>query len=254
MPDRDLRTLERWLLPATAVIVAWLLIDAPALAQIRVPAIPLTEDRQSISTSLQLLALLTVLSLAPAILVMMTAFTRIVIVLSFTRQALGTQAMPPNQVMVGLALFLTLFVMTPTLQRIQKDALEPYQTGRITQGQALKAAEGPIRAFMLRQTRQRDLGLFVRLAKIERPRRPSDIPTWVVVPAFVTSELKTAFQMGFTLYLPFLVIDLVVSSILMSMGMMMLPPVMVSLPFKLILFVLVDGWHLLARGLVQSFQ
>lgn len=254
MPDRMLRTLGRWLLPAAALMLAWLLIDAPALAQIRVPAIPLTEDRQSISTSLQLLALLTVLSLAPAILVMMTAFTRIVIVLSFTRQALGTQAMPPNQVMVGLALFLTLFVMTPTLQRIQKEALEPYQTGRITQGQALKAAEGPIRTFMLRQTRQRDLGLFVRMAKIDRPRRPSDIPTWVVVPAFVTSELKTAFQMGFTLYLPFLVIDLVVSSILMSMGMMMLPPVMVSLPFKLILFVLVDGWHLLARGLVQSFQ
>ncbi|MEB3298259.1 MAG: flagellar type III secretion system pore protein FliP [Candidatus Sericytochromatia bacterium] len=218
------------------------------------PAIPLTEDRQTISTSLQLLALLTVLSLAPAILVMMTAFTRIVIVLSFTRQALGTQAMPPNQVMVGLALFLTLFVMTPTLQRIQAEALEPYQAGRLTQAQALKAAETPVRTFMLRQTRQRDLGMFVRMAKLERPRRPSDIPTWVIVPAFVTSELKTAFQMGFTLYLPFLVIDLVVSSILMSMGMMMLPPVMVSLPFKLILFVLVDGWHLLTRGLVQSFQ
>ncbi|MBM3260030.1 MAG: flagellar type III secretion system pore protein FliP [Candidatus Sericytochromatia bacterium] len=253
MPE-VIKPVVRMLPLLAACLVAWLLGDAPAHAQLRVPAIPLTEDRQSISTSLQLLALLTVLSLAPAILVMMTAFTRIVIVLSFTRQALGTQAMPPNQVMVGLALFLTLFVMTPTLQRIQKEALEPYQSGRITQGQALKAAEGPIRTFMLRQTRQRDLGLFVRMAKIERPRRPSDIPTWVVVPAFVTSELKTAFQMGFTLYLPFLVIDLVVSSILMSMGMMMLPPVMVSLPFKLILFVLVDGWHLLARGLVQSFQ
>lgn len=236
------------------LIVPILLAAAPAWAQVKVPAIPLTEDRQTISTSLQLLALLTVLSLAPAILVMMTAFTRIVIVLSFTRQALGTQAMPPNQVMVGLALFLTLFVMTPTLQRIQAEALEPYQAGRLTQAQALKAAETPVRTFMLRQTRQRDLGMFVRMAKLERPRRPSDIPTWVIVPAFVTSELKTAFQMGFTLYLPFLVIDLVVSSILMSMGMMMLPPVMVSLPFKLILFVLVDGWHLLTRGLVQSFQ
>ncbi len=235
-----------------AVVVA-LAIPLPAFAQVRVPDIPLTDNRGQIAAGLQILLLLTVLSLAPAILVMMTAFTRIIIVLSFIRHAIGTQAMPPNQVIVGLALFLTFFVMAPVATKVNSEALQPYVQGRADQVTALKAAEGPVRSFMLRQTRQKDISLFMNMAKLPRPKNVNDIPTYVIVPSFVISELKTAFQMGFMIYLPFLVIDMVVSSILMSMGMMMLPPVMISLPFKLILFVLVDGWHLLSRALVQSF-
>ncbi|MNL02657.1 Flagellar biosynthetic protein FliP precursor [compost metagenome] len=206
------------------------------------------------AASLQILALLTVLTLAPAILMLMTSFTRIVIVLAFLRQAMGTQSMPPNQVVVGLALFLTFFVMAPVIGDINQTALQPYAQGAISQQVALDRAQQPLRKFMFKQTRQKDLALFVSMAKMERPRRPDDIPTHVLIPAFVISELKTAFQIGFVIYLPFLVIDMVVASILMSMGMMMLPPVMISLPFKLILFVLVDGWHLLSRALVSSFQ
>lgn len=238
---------------AIAALLA-LFVSAPAFAQVRVPDIPLTDDRGKIASSLQILLLLTVLSLAPAILVMMTSFTRIIIVLSFVRHAIGTQAMPPNQVIVGLALFLTFFVMSPVALKINEEAVQPYMQGRTDQITALKAAEKPLRSFMLRQTRQKDVGLFMSMAKLPRPRNADDIPTYVVVPAFIISELKTAFQMGFMIYLPFLIIDMVVSSILMSMGMMMLPPVMISLPFKLILFVLVDGWHLLSRALVQSFM
>jgi flagellar biosynthetic protein FliP len=225
----------------------------PALAQVRVPDIPLTDNRGTVASSLQVLLLLTVLSLAPSILVMMTAFTRIIIVLSFVRHAIGTQAMPPNQVMVGLALFLTFFVMAPVANRVNAEAVQPYIASKIDQVTAFKNAEKPLRSFMLKQTRQRDIALFMNMAKLKRPQKPDDVPTYVLIPSFVISELKTAFQMGFMIYLPFLVIDMVVSSILMSMGMMMLPPVMISLPFKLILFVLVDGWHLMARALVQSF-
>ncbi len=235
-------------------LAAWALWAAPALAQFAVPRFPTTTNHTTISVSLQLLALLTVLSLAPAILVMMTAFTRIIIVLSFIRQAIGTQTMPPNQVIVGLALFLTFFVMAPVANKINEQAVQPYMAGKLDQVAALHTAEQPMRTFMLEQTRQKDLALFVYMAKLPRPRGPADVPTYVIIPAFIISELKTGFQMGFMIYLPFLVIDMVVSSILMSMGMMMLPPVMVSLPFKLILFVLVDGWHLLARALVQSFS
>jgi len=242
-----------WLALLGGAALAALLVAAPALAQVRVPDIPLTDNRGTVASSLQILLLLTVLSLAPGILVMMTAFTRIIIVLSFIRHAIGTQAMPPNQVVVGLALFLTFFVMAPVASKINNDAIQPYMKGKIDQVAALHAAEKPLRTFMLRQTRQKDLGLFMNMAKLGRPRNADDIPTYVVIPSFAISELKTAFQMGFMIYLPFLVIDMVVSSILMSMGMMMLPPVMISLPFKLILFVLVDGWHLLARALVQSF-
>jgi flagellar biosynthetic protein FliP len=235
--------------------IALLVIHAGAAhAQFQVPQIPLTDQPQDVAASLQILALLTVLTLAPAILMLMTSFTRIVIVLSFTRQAIGTQMMPPNQVVVGLALFLTFFVMAPVAGDINKTALQPYAEGAITQQVALDRAQQPLRKFMFKQTRQKDLALFVSMAKMERPRRPDDIPTHVLVPAFIISELKTAFQIGFVIYLPFLVIDMVVASILMSMGMMMLPPVMISLPFKLILFVLVDGWHLLSRALVSSFQ
>lgn len=209
---------------------------------------------QQTSTSLQILLLLTVLSIAPAILVLMTSFTRIIVVLSFVRNALGTQQLPPNQVLIGLALFLTFFVMFPTWNDLNTQALQPYLKNQITQTEALQKAEEPLRTFMFKQTREKDLQLFVELAKMERPKTYKDIPTYVLIPAFVISELKTAFQMGFAIFIPFMVIDMIVSSTLMSMGMMMLPPMMISLPFKLLLFVLVDGWHLVVQSLVTSFH
>lgn len=208
---------------------------------------------QQVAASLQILAALTVLSLAPAVLVLMTSFTRIVVVLSFLRSALATGQTPPNQVLVGLALFLTLFVMAPVLRTAYRDAYVPFQQGRIGQAEALQLAEAPFKSFMLRQTRQQDLRLFLDLAG-EKPQRPEDVSLSALVPAFVVSELKTAFEIGFVLFLPFLVIDLVVASTLMSMGMLMLPPVLISLPFKVLLFVLVDGWHLLVRSLLLSFR
>lgn len=207
-----------------------------------------------LTLTVQILLLLTVLSLAPAILIMVTSFTRVVVVLSFLRSALALQQMPPNQVLIGLALFLTVFIMAPVWQTVNRDALQPYLAGEIDQTQALTRAQAPLRDFMLRQTRQADLSLFLRLGGQPRPERPEDVPMWTLVPAFATSELKTAFQMGFILFVPFLVIDMVVASTLMSMGMLMLPPMMVSLPFKLLLFVLVDGWDLLVRSLVTSFH
>ena len=209
---------------------------------------------QQTGTSLQILMLMTVLSLAPAILMLMTSFTRIIIVLSFVRNALGTQQLPPNQVMVGLALFLTFFVMAPTWNQINTNAVQPYMKNQITQTEALAKAEEPLRNFMFRQTREKDLELFVGLSKMERPKTYRDVPTYVLIPAFVISELKTAFQMGFAIFIPFIVIDMIVSSTLMSIGMMMLPPMMISLPFKLLLFVLVDGWHLVVQSLVTSFK
>ncbi len=208
---------------------------------------------KSFSTGIQVLILLTILSLAPAIFIMMTSFTRIVVVLSFLRQALGTQQAPPNQVLISLALFLTLFIMSPILTKINKEALQPYIAEEIPQQEALKRASEPIRKFMLKQVREKDLSLFVDITKMGRPRNENDIPTHVVIPAFMISELRTAFQIGFLIFLPFLIIDIVVGSVLMSMGMMMLPPVMVSLPFKLILFVLADGWYLIVGALVKSF-
>jgi len=209
---------------------------------------------QQMGTSLQLLLLMTVLSLAPAILMLMTSFTRIIIVLSFVRNALGTQQLPPNQVMVGLALFLTLFVMEPTWNQINTQAVQPYLANQITQTEALTKAEEPLRVFMFKQTREKDLELFVGLSKMAQPKTYRDVPTYVLIPAFVISELKTAFQMGFAIFIPFIVIDMIVSSTLMSVGMMMLPPMMISLPFKLLLFVLVDGWHLVVQSLVTSFH
>lgn len=213
-----------------------------------------TSTAQQTSTSLQILLMMTVLSIAPAILVLMTSFTRIIIVLSFVRNALGTQQLPPNQVVIGLALFLTFFVMQPTWNEINTQALQPYMQSEITQTEALDKAELPLRNFMFKQTREKDLELFVGLAKMERPKTYADIPTYVLIPSFVISELKTAFQMGFAIFIPFMIIDMIVSSVLMSMGMMMLPPMMVSLPFKLLLFVLVDGWHLVVESLVMSFH
>ena len=210
--------------------------------------------RGEVAQSLQILFLLTVLSLAPSILILMTSFTRILIVLSFVRSALATQQMPPNQVLVGLALFLTFFVMYPTWQAVNTQALQPYLAGKLPADQALQAAMKPVRGFMLRQTREKDLALFVEMSKAPRPRTPDDVPTQVVIPAFVLSELKTAFQIGFMIFIPFLVIDMIVASTLMSMGMLMLPPVMISLPFKILLFVLVDGWYLVVKSLLLSFR
>jgi flagellar biosynthetic protein FliP len=203
--------------------------------------------------ALRILILFTVLSLAPAILIMMTSFTRIVVVLSFLRQALSTQNMPPNQVIIGLSLFLTFFVMAPVWQEINSRALGPYMEEKIDQATAISRAETPLREFMFKQTREKDLALFVEMGRVSRPQTRRDIPTWVLIPAFMVSELKTAFQIGFMLYLPFLIIDMVVASVLMAMGMMMLPPVVISLPFKLLLFVLVDGWDLVIGSLVKSF-
>ena len=206
------------------------------------------------STAVQVLVIMTVLSLAPSILIMMTGFTRILIVMGFVRNALGTPTMPPNQVLIGLSLFLTLFVMFPTFSEINKDAVQPYQAKKITQQVALDRAQKPIREFMFRQVDEKDLALFVKLADEKRPDTRADVPTHVLIPAFLISELKTAFQIGFLIFVPFLIIDMVVSSTLMSMGMIMLPPVMISLPFKILLFVLVDGWGLTIQSLVLSFR
>ncbi|WP_413887133.1 flagellar type III secretion system pore protein FliP [Candidatus Desulfatibia sp.] len=210
-------------------------------------------DPADVSVLLQIIFLLTILALAPAILIMMTSFTRLVVVFSFLRHALGTQQTPSNQIIAGLALFLTFFIMTPVWQKINNQALRPYLAEDISQEAALKAAVSPIRQFMFKQTRSKDLMLFVQMASMEKPKNTADIPMPVLIPAFVISELKTAFIIGFVLYVPFLVIDMVVASVLLSMGMMMLPPILVSLPFKLMLFVLVDGWHLIVGSLVRSF-
>ena len=212
------------------------------------------DNPAEMSASLQILFLLTVLSLAPSILIMMTSFTRIIIVLSYMRSALATQQAPPNQVIVGMALFLTFFVMAPTWSQINQNALQPYMEEKINQEQALGNAVKPLREFMFNQTREKDLALFVKLSENPRPKTYDDVPTMVLIPAFVLSEMKTAFQIGFMLFIPFIVIDMIVASSLMSMGMIMLPPMMISLPFKILLFVMVDGWYLLTRSLVLSFQ
>ncbi len=205
------------------------------------------------AVTLQIMLLLTILSLAPAIVVMVTSFTRIAVVLSLLRQALGTPQIPPNQVLISLALFLTFFIMSPVWTRVNSEALQPLMTNEITQTVAFDRAVLPIREFMLRQVREKDLSLFVDMARIGEPKNISEVPTHVIIPAFMISELKTAFQIGFLLYIPFLVLDMVVASVLMSMGMLMLPPVVISLPFKLMLFVLVDGWYLIIGSIVRSF-
>ncbi len=211
-----------------------------------------TEPGQIVGT-IRLLILLTVLALAPAILLLMTCFTRVVIVLSFVRSALAAQQTPPNQIIIGLALFLTFFVMAPVYSQVKNQALDPFLTGQLTQEQALEMGEKPIKEFMFRQTREKDLALFVNMAAMPQPHTRDDIPIHVLIPAFVISELKTAFQMGFLIYIPFLIIDLVIASTLMAMGMFMVPPIMISLPFKLMLFVLVDGWYLVVKSLLESF-
>jgi flagellar biosynthesis protein FliP len=207
-----------------------------------------------VAVALQVLFLITVLALAPSIFIMGTSFIRIIIVLSFLRRALGTQTMPPDQIMVGLALFMTLFIMMPTFQDINTNALQPYLGEKIQFKEAVGAAGKPMRNFMLRQVSEKDVALFVRISKMPAPRNVDDLPYSVIIPAFITSELKAGFIIGFILFIPFLVIDMIVASVLLSMGMMMLPPVMISMPFKIILFVLIDGWHLIVRQLVVSFN
>lgn len=229
----------------------------PAEAQVSLPNINIGFDNadspQEFSKALQVLTWLTILTLAPSIFILTTSFTRIVIVLSLARQAMGTAQLPPSQVIVGLSMLLTFFVMSPTIGEINEQAFQPYMNQQITQEIALKKGVEPLRQFMFRQTDESDLALFVKLSKIDKPSSTDDIPTYVLMPSFVISEIKTAFKIGFIVFIPFLVIDIVISSILVSMGMMFLPPVMIALPFKIILFVIVDGWQLIAQSLILGF-
>lgn len=239
-----------------ALLAVAMVLPLIAHGQTGIPAFtstPAPGGGQNYSLSIQTLLLLTAMTFLPAVLLMMTAFTRIVIVLSLLRQAIGTQQAPPNQIIVGMSLFLTLFVMSPVFDKIYSDAYQPYVAEKITFTQALEIGSVPLKAFMLHQTRQEDLALFVKLSRSKPLEGPEAVPMKILVPAFVTSEVKTAFQIGFIIFIPFLIIDMVVSSVLMSMGMMMLSPVLISLPFKLMLFVLVDGWNLILGSLVQSF-
>ncbi len=213
-----------------------------------------TNDPGQVVGTIQIIGLLTLLAVAPALVLMMTSFTRIIIVMHFLRQAMGASQMPPSQLVIGLSLILTFFVMQPCIEQINENALKPYLAKEITQKEALDQAVQPLRAFMLRQTREQDLGLFVKLSGRPQPQNVDDITLGVLTPAFVTSELRIAFQIGFILYLPFLIIDMVVASVLLAMGMMMLPPIMISLPFKILMFVLVDGWYLIVQSLVESFH
>ena len=230
----------------------------PLLAQTQVmPKLTIGVDqatkRGDVAVTLEILLLLTVLSLAPAIIIMVTSFTRIVVIFSFLRHALGTQQAPPTQVLVGLAMFLTVFIMSPVWTNIHENALRPYLDGKISQKEAYGRATKPLRHFMLQQTREKDLALFVNMTEMEKPETPEDIPMYVLIPSFIINELRIAFQIGFLLYIPFLMLDMIIASILMSMGMLMLPPVMISLPFKLLLFVLVDGWYLIVGSIVDGF-
>ena len=241
---------------AAALFALPLALPLAAAAAPAIPAFttsPAAGGGTAYSLPVQTFLLMTALTFIPAALMMMTSFTRIIIVLSLLRQALGTQTAPPNQVMVGLALFLTLFVMGPTFDRIYAEAYAPLQDNRIQMGEAMDKAAAPLKAFMLKQTRQSDLALFVKISRTPALQGPEDVPLRVLIPAFITSELKTAFQIGFAIFIPFLIIDMVVASVLMSMGMMMMSPAVISLPFKLMLFVLVDGWGLLLGSLSQSF-
>ena len=242
----------KWLTPLAVVLFGSL-----AAAQVTLPTLNLgfktTQNPTEVVNEIKLVLIMTVLTLAPAILIMMTGFTRILIVLSFLRQALGVQQMPPNQLLVGLSLFLTFFVMGPAFKDINQNSLQPYMNGTLSQELALDNALIPLRKFMFNQTRDPDLALFIKLAQVDKPKTRADVPTLVLVPAFIVSELKTAFMIGFIIFLPFLIIDLLAASVLMAMGMMMVPPTVIALPFKIMLFVLVDGWSLLIGSMVKSF-
>ncbi|MFN2528315.1 MAG: flagellar type III secretion system pore protein FliP [Candidatus Baltobacteraceae bacterium] len=255
-----------WVLSGLALFTLWLL---PALALAAAPAAPTAptvpipniniglgqaHSPSQVASSLQILLLLTVVSLAPTLLVLLTSFTRVVVVLSFVRTALGTQQVPPNQVLVGLALLLTFFIMNPVITDINKNALQPYMKQKISQSVALDRAAVPLRKFMFRQTREKDIQLFYSMSKEPRPKEQKDVPSYILIPSFVISELKTAFEIGFAIYVPFIVIDMVVASILLSMGMMMIPPIIISLPFKILIFLLVDGWNLTVAAIFQSYQ
>jgi flagellar biosynthetic protein FliP len=240
--------------------LALLLSGCASEGDLRAPTLNLSPETiqqavtpQAVSSNIQILMLITALTLIPAFLMMVTGFTRIVIVLSFVRTAMATPQIPPNQVLISLAIFLTIFVMAPTWTRINDNALQPYLSEEINQQTAIDRSMGYVREFLLRETRERDIALFVHLSNLPRPKTAADVPTYVLIPAFTISELKTAFQMGLLIFIPFLIIDMVVASALMSMGMMMLPPSLISLPFKLLLFIMVDGWHLIIQSLVSSF-
>ncbi len=240
----------------------WLItIDAAHAANVKLPGVTFhtgeatgEADPEQVGIGLQILAFMTLFSLAPGLLVMVTSFTRVVVVMSFTRQALGLQGQPPNQVLIALSLFITMFVMGPVFDKVYDTAIKPYLDKQIKEETAIKRGIEPIRAFMLRQTREKNLSLLIRLSGEKKPQSINDVPLRLVIPAFLLSELTTAFQIGFLIYLPFLIVDMVVASVIMSMGMMMLPPLVISMPVKLILFVLVDGWSLVVGSLVQSFK
>ncbi len=238
---------------AIAVVLCSANLSAQTLPKVSLQ-VGQSDNPSDLSTTLQIVILLTVLALAPSILIMVTSFIRFVVVMSFLRNAIGIQQMPPSQLLIGLALILTFFVMAPVINQSYSEGIKPYLDKQIDSDEAYDKAIGPFRKFMLAQTREKDLALFVNIAKLDQPDNEEDIPLHVLVPGFVISELRTAFQIAFVLFVPFLVIDMVVASVLMSMGMMMLPPVIVSLPFKILLFVLVDGWYLLVKSLVESFH
>lgn len=240
-----------------ALLVALAAMSSSALAA-PLPSVSVnvgeSQGPQDVAVTLQVMALLTILTLAPGILIMTTSFVRIVVVIGFLRNALSTQNVPPNQVVIALSMFLTFYIMAPYWGEANENGIQPYMAGQITQEEAIDNVMAPVREFMFKQTRESDLALFVNLADAERPNSQEDVSTFTLMPAFVISELKTAFQIGFMIYVPFIVIDMIVASTLMSMGMMMLPPVMISLPFKILLFVMVDGWHLLIKSLIVSFK
>ena len=249
--------MKRGLLMLVGVAVLFILANSSEAAPL-IPNIDLkvgtSENPQEVATTLQVMAVLTVVSLAPGILIMTTSFIRIIVVIGFLRNAMSTQNVPPNQVMIALALFLTFYLMAPYWSQANDQGLQPYLAGQISQEEAIDNVLAPMREFMFKQTRESDLALFVNLSDAERPESQDDVSTFTLIPAFVISELKTGFQLGFMIYVPFIVIDMIVASTLMSMGMMMLPPVMISMPFKILLFVMVDGWHLLMRSLIVSFR
>ena len=226
---------------------------APILPSVNVE-VGTANTTEEVASTLQVMALLTVLSIAPAILIMTTSFVRIVVVIGFLRNAMSTQNVPPNQVVLGLAMFMTFYIMSPYWSQANEEGIQPFLDGQISQEEALQKTVAPIREFMFRQTREADLALFVNLSESERPNTQDDVSTFVLIPAFMISELKTGFQIGFMIYVPFIVIDMIVATTLMSMGMMMLPPVMISLPFKILLFVMIDGWHLLMSSIITSFR
>jgi flagellar biosynthetic protein FliP len=246
-----------------AALVLFIVLAAAGIAaaqDVKMPIPKITFDvkeaagPKDVALSLQILFLLTILTLAPSIIMMMTAFTRVYIVLDFVKRALSLQQMPPQQIIAGLAIFVTVFIMAPTITQINDNALQPYMKGKINNEQFYEKGMAPLRDFMFRQTREKDIGLFVTLSKIEKPKNRSEVPNYCLIPAFMISELKRAFEIGIFIFIPFIVIDMIISSALMAMGMIMLPPVMISLPFKIILFILVDGWNLIIYELVRSFR